>query len=323
MGETRILEKLAEKAFYENGHHDLALIYYYKSLEASPDLNIRSRNGVVDCLLALQRWDAALNFLNQTLKLEPTNFSTLYRKINLLLALGKISECEKVLKVMEELSNATPNFYGQKIEFYARKSQVIFHLPGRKKEALKYNKKALELVPHLNIFQTEWKNFLLADTAPFYIELGKYRKAIEVCNQVLSSSFRTYWDTVTIHKAEACYYLQEYETGINVLKEFTINSSYFSSYYVILAVNYAGWKRNKEAMEYLNKSTFEIQNSGKQSYFTKRFYYVYAGRVYHHLENYKEALKLYTLAYEIEKEFRFLATWKSECEKKLLLEMKK
>lgn len=316
MGDFRSLEDLADKCYYRDGNHENALLYYYKSLEANSSIHtLTQRDGIVDCLLTLRRWDEALNFLNQTLHLYPNNFSGLYQKCNLLLALGKVQDCEPVLEAMKSMCKTHPNDNGRKIQYYARKSQILVHFPGMKKKALKINQKALDLVTRLNGYQNEWKIFLLTDLALYQLELGQYVRAIQVCAEVLNSPIKTYWDTAKIYSAEAYYYLSKYNEAFKVLNS-KVNNMFNSSFYILLAVLYAATEKKEESMKYLTKSQEEI-DKGRITYFGRRFQIYYSGRVYQLLGDYIQALAKYNQAYEIEKEYRLLQKWKSECEKKL------
>lgn len=138
------------------------------------------------------------------------------------------------------------------------------------------------------------------------------RETLSICYQILDSNLKTYWSSAKISKAEALYYLCVYQEALDVLNS-EMDPLHLSSVAVLRGVIYASLGQPEEALKQFSISEAEIKD-GKQSHFTKRFFYVYGGRIHHLLKNYKRALEFYNLATAIRKEYRLLSKWKKECE---------
>jgi len=269
-----------------------------------------SRDGVVDCLIRMKRWNEALEYIDKTLELSKNHFDSLYRKVGVLIDLGRVNESKQVLSLME--SKLHPS-YGDNLQLFTCKMQVYYR-QGSAAEALAFLQQALTYVSLVSDFQIEWKMSLLKNSAPLHLELQQFTQALEACDVTLASPVKVYWNSAKINKAEALYYLGRYSEALAVIKTVTQIDSLCAT---ILKALLLACQACKKASFNMIQTADSLYASGNYTYFDTQFYLAYSGKANDILGQHEKALSLYEKALSMTKSFRLLPQWITECQEKI------
>lgn len=307
---TEALLKLTPKLI-EFGEREEAAYEILSLKEAAIKIGNEELDGKIplfeaDLLISEKKFDEALNSLNKSLNINPSDISTILKKCEVL---TKLKRNEDVLDVLNNAININPNneflifkgvallnlgrfkesldAFNKAIErktkdgsAFLGKGIVLGNL-GKLEEAIEYLNKAIEINPKYE--------FALSKKSEALISIGKYEEALDSLNKLIEINPKD--GDVLSHKGVILGYMGRYEEAIDTLDkamEIHPNDVIILSVKGAVLVNLG---RNKEALDVLNKA-IEIKPNDGLALSSK-------GAALVNLERYEEALDVFNKAIKI------------------------